>query len=693
MNQGTSLCLPYHYTHSNGIESTTLYRIADYVDGKYIPVNANELSDNSESFSPKFIQYNPADSFNLYEPVLRTWKIKSQGEKTGTLSDPEDNLGVHELLINSNNFSKENYATVDKLKSGIAIPDHIVNDFLLVVEQLADSYRTILCSKRQFVKNGNLYSFDAKEGNMLHMIHSLPVYIINKRDVFDTRELRYIHDGNGYVYPPRTFYAYTKLPVQDGLLYLYTFEDYLPYYLRDYIKKNNKQYDFKKNDIKSIVAAVKDALDNQKSAADFYKESGFTPEEVETKLLENKDNIIAYLEKEAFLSDTVTKILVSDEKLRENYISAAKELWMKDSDAEREAKQAQIDALNKDIASLDKKKTKYQSDIATLQAEIGTLRSQEEQVVSNIESLVNDFDSRISEQVTNSVVYKKLFNSSEESRNVSGLFVDNDRLSEGTAAISITNPDQLAMVLEHNLISIGMNAAFANIIGNLHAHFTPVYNSIVISGLYARNYADAFAFSYEGHKAARITIAALPINYNEIKNSIDKTESKVIVIENLLDACNETGFYSLCKDYKDKIFVFSFEDTETISLLNKNIWTYALLINADLVFDKLIDNPSYRSTRVDGTFTTIESADSESTEVNEVLLKLGLPVSARTRISRIIANALVNCSDENVKHFIETNICFMSYAYRNDTDDSILADIVRNIPEDYLNKYNFNQII
>ena len=202
----------------------------------------------------------------------------------------------------------------------------------------------------------------------------------------------------------------------------------------DYIKKNNKQYDFKKNDIKSIVAAVKDALDNQKSAADFYKESGFTPEEVETKLLENKDNIIAYLEKEAFLSDTVTKILVSDEKLRENYISAAKELWMKDSDAEREAKQAQIDALNKDIASLDKKKTKYQSDIATLQAEIGTLRSQEEQVVSNIESLVNDFDSRISEQVTNSVVYKKLFNSSEESRNVSGLFVDNDRLSEGTAA-------------------------------------------------------------------------------------------------------------------------------------------------------------------------------------------------------------------------------------------------------------------
>ena len=130
----------------------------------------------------------------------------------------------------------------------------------------------------------------------------------------------------------------------------------------------------------------------------------------------------------------------------------------------------------------------------------------------------------------------------------------------------VSDVSKACKALEANLRIVGMDAQQRMVLSNIFVASNTVYRSLIVSGEYARVIADAFAYSIDGNSATRITITNTTVNYKEVYNAVKRAPGKVILVENVLDTCNELIYVSLNKDFQNKLFVFNIENEETLSM-------------------------------------------------------------------------------------------------------------------------------
>ncbi|GMQ59608.1 hypothetical protein AN1V17_40050 [Vallitalea sediminicola] len=105
--------------------------------------------------------------------------------------------------------------------------------------------------------------------------------------------------------------------------------------------------------------------------------------------------------------------------------------------------------------------------------------------------------------------------------------------------------------------------------------------SILLVGNNSRDITNALSNVYCSADAAVLTV---PQGFNDVKRIeeiIESTQSKVILIEQLLDNSFENIYYPLLKRSNSKMLVFSLESLEMIKLLPSGILGYLTLLNID----------------------------------------------------------------------------------------------------------------
>lgn len=699
MDMGISLCIPYRYQKPNGTVRLNIYRIADYEDGHYYPADPSLMSEVTEYYSPKFIRYRPGEQFMYYSPIIRRWNTipkNDEYDKSTTESYAHHAVKFYEIVINPDYMGPDNDYTISCLREGITLPAGVSDTFLLAIDQDNQCYRTILCKKSFFKQIDNKYYIDGKLDDLLHAHHSLEVYYIDKDDVFDTSGFNYFFTETGEKAEIRSFYSYDELPEQDGELYLYRFDEYLPIYITKYLKAHAKDLELTKSTIQVATAAIKEALSNKRELEEFYAMAGYQPEHYEKMLPKYETTIIQHIDGTGFLNDLVTKVLVNSESLRSKYMDTAKKIWLANADADRTAAEARLAQLNTECQRVEARMSESEQRKTELEDQFKTLQTQYTDISAAMSTSLMDFDRRVGEHIIHSKILNHIMSVDGSKKNTADSATSTIIVSHAheVAAQNAYRPSDVSKamkMLERNLQAVGIESSYSAVLSNTFLALQPHYHSIIVSGMFARSIADAFSFSIDGHRAPRITVTTPNANYSEIINAIEAASGQVILIENLLDTCNEIIYSTLCKDFHDKILIFSVEDDSNICVLSKHIWTYGLFLNTDLFAMKYRSGQSFKPAvlpeglvRMETTYTTDGYSDLMLT-----LSKFGLPVNAQKSFARTIAFLTDSCENVHPDKYIDAILGKFCQLYGGEMDSDVLDEIVENLPDSIKEMYHF----
>ncbi len=145
----------------------------------------------------------------------------------------------------------------------------------------------------------------------------------------------------------------------------------------------------------------------------------------------------------------------------------------------------------------------------------------------------------------------------------------------------ITEVDNFIEDLSYNFEVSGIQRDYsADLAEYIFSTFSNKMNPFLIG--YNTNYiAHAFSYLVCGEKAEIINLNPGFSNSSHLIDIINKSNSKVILIENILNSVSENVYLSLLKMNLNKFIFFSLESSETISLLPEFLKNYFLFINID----------------------------------------------------------------------------------------------------------------
>ena len=615
MLNGCSLCLTYLYNNfRTGKTQKRLYRVADYDRGYYIPVITQGYSDEYVEVVPRFIKY-PQE----YEPaycsaVLRFWEVLQFGEdnRTYTTKSAANNQREFFEVV----FGLEKYANDDsrilqnKFKEGIKLPRGISDNFLLVTSMDEEEYIVLSCRKNMFTFDDGVYKIKTNLADPIHSVHSLKEVCISRDSVFNTAPFYFI-DENGNEAECRYFYNRDHLPKADGCFYLHELEEYVPYFINKYLRKKSRTV-FSKSDIKKITEEIQYVFLEEKEFS-FFVDSGWSIEDVNDKIPHLIEIISKYFKETGTLENLIEQQIINDPQIKEIYFSKACKLWKESTEPEKMALEQEIDELTliknnlkSDIEVMIDERNSLSSELKVLRENKENFSEKIDSIRNTVEETMSHLDEKMSDYLTG-YLFIKHFTKCVLPSNAAVTQVVNDNAfrikvrdsdNECTPVI-INDKNRMKRLFQKNLGQVGIKSDYSASIGALLCGNNRPFHSVIISGMYARGFADAVSYTMYGVEATIVTLLQNQFNYSELYNLINEVHHNVILIENMLDACNETISATLCKDFPNRIFVFSYENEEIFTLLSKGIWNYSLLINTDVACNDPITSAKFYPAKVD----------------------------------------------------------------------------------------------
>lgn len=683
MRQGISLCIAYNFQVSGGASTKSLYRIADYENGCFYQVNPLELSDFTDAFNPKYLRYRPGEELPYYKPVIYEWQaVGKYGDfnKSTTESFPNDNIKVFEIIIDSELIGGDTDKVISLLRQGISFPEGIADNILIAFDQDEEFYHTVYCNKSFFKYVDDKYYIEGKIEDMLHVRHSLNVYCVRKDDVINTSNFGYFYTLEGAQAVTRYFYMYDELPMPEWKLYLYRFEEYLPVYLTRYFRNHAKESGLTKSNIQMAMNIVREALSNDLEMKEFFSVSGYELSDFEERLPRYEDTIIKFLDGSGFLDNVITKILMENDEIKNSLFLAAKKEWLEKADKEREQAEILLNEYEEKKNVAAKKTEELETLYLQLDEKYKQLSNQYSNTVVAMNTTVIEFEKHIGEYLTDSVVYKML-NQSRTSEIVvekdTGVMLTFPDCKKDAKKYVVSDVSKACKALEANLRIAGMSAQYSMVLSNVFIASNTLYRSVIVPGEYDRAIADAFAYSIDGNAAPRITITNTTVNYKDVYNAVKKATGKVILVENILDTCNELVYVALNKDFRDKLFFFNIENEETLSILSKSIWNYGLLINTDTsILNGAVNQPFKAIVMGEAlVLREVETDISNYQNIMQILEKFELPVVARRNFVRTMAYFIENRKLINPEEYIDSVIAKYCEIYKKSIEIEVLEEI------------------
>ena len=705
MSKNISLCITYIYHDYQNNPKPSVYRIADYIDGEYFPVDSKRYSEDGETFSPRYLRTRPGDETDYYVPVLREWKAVPKYDEPGkmtTESFPYIHGEVYEVIYNRENIESDPVVLQKRIKDGIRLPDGIGSTFLLVLDEDEQSFTVAKCRKSMVKRFGELFYFDTNITDMLHSNHYLDTYIIEKSDVFNTSDFSGFYKEDRTSAETRYFYRFDCLPEVDGRFYLHELSDYIPFFVSRFLKKEGKKYELSKNQIQKVTAAVEEAVTSKEAIDSFFAVTGFNLDEVIEQLpryyREISTSLYGYDDVDAVLSG----MLVNDENIREQFIEIARDMWFKDADEKREevdkqlaevqkrleACQVQLDTKIRSVQDAEAKRSKLDNEILSLQR-------QKELIEAAAIDSVKSIDSTLGAKLVDYAFLKHMGigTTRPEKEHIAQLSKNAEHrypALECPNGVKRTNETSKAIaVLKANLKKAGMKSYYAEGLAAIIHAVNYRARSFVVSGMYARTLADAICNSTEGRDATRITITGAQSDYSYIREIIEGSPVRVILVENLLDYCDEATFSMLGKDFGDYILVYSVDNEDSLAVMSKGIWQMATYINADDAMESFNRTADFMpavvenlSGKIDVNYRLDGYAD-----LNKVLRSLGLSVFARANLIGLMRFFDDNYKVFNPVRFMDSTIAKFCSIYTSSVPDEVFSDIVDSLPDDLADIY------
>lgn len=702
MGKKVSLCITYVYHDAKG-HRPSVYRIADYYDGEFIPVDPQSFTDDKYNFSPKYLRTKPGDDAPLYTPILKEWQAipkYDDPERMNTESYPYAYGKVYEVVFNRTIMDSDPVALQRKLRAGFHLPDGISDTFLLILDQDETTYTVALCRRTMLKQLGDLFVIDDNISDMLHATHCLDTFVIEKEDVFDTTRFSGFYCEDRTPASIRLFYRYDSLPESDGYFYLHEMSEYIPFFITRFIKKEGKKYDFTKAQLQKLAEAIDEAAASDEAIEAFFAVTGYSLKEIKQQLPVFRDTIMTALLGYDEVDKVIAGFFEANEDVQDRFISIAREIWLqraddtrKDAEEELAFLQGEIQSANKQLDSLVSQHEQTELRKNGLLRDIELLQQQKADIERATAEAINNLDSTIASRIADCAIISHLrpsaaANQAPEHTTSSVLFAyptpNEDGKCKRTALLAQANS-----ALQANLKKAGMDPYYAGIVAALIHNAKLRTNAFIVSSLYARNFANAISNSIEGQDATILTIADINQHYSSIKTVIDGAPGKVVLIENLLDYCNEVLFATLCRDFKKHILVFAVDNESGLSILSKSIWNYAWLVNADVAFTNMIEEANFTKVIVDELDSRICANYSIAgyQELNTSLLKIGLPLIARANIVGAVRFFHEHLTIINTDALVDTLLAKLCSIYYPTLPEEQASSIIETLPEDIANLY------
>ena len=283
------------------------------------------------------------------------------------------------------------------------------------------------------------------------------------------------------------------------------------------------------------------------------------------ELVRNKNQKILKLEN--LLNDKSKKLEESIEKKWKEENQEKELTFLKRIEELKEAERTinqKVDILKKEKNVLDLELSKYsfkknemESDILFLENKSGLFLEKFNKLFSNKTSENQSFSD-------NYFIYPNEINNSIE-----------NELEE------ITDVDDFIEDLSHNFEVSGIKRDYsADLAEYIFSTFSNKMSPFLI-GYNTNSIAHAFSYLVCGEKAEIINLNPGFSNSSHLIDIVSKSNSKVILIENILNSVSENVYLSLLKMNLNKFIFFSLESSENISLLPEFLKNYFLFINID----------------------------------------------------------------------------------------------------------------
>ena len=745
MKNGTALCIPYFYYTSPQTTRKSYYRIADLEEGKYIPVKTAEFSDDPDNFSPRFIRVLQADESPAYVPCLNSWTlVHTTYDRWSTESTPSYDFPFYELVLPEELTGGSERDKMQALRTGITLPEGASEHLLLALYVEEDSYYTVYCRKSYFKELNGKYYLHSDLNNMRLVRHSLNVFDIPAEDVFDTTSYPYLYKEDGSRAPIRRFYAYTELPEQDGRFDLYTLDEYVPFFLARYIR-GSAQSGFTKSQVRDICKIAQQAFEDKEAVASFFSFTGYSEDEVCRRLGESAKTIVAYLQEHDQMDSVIEGILRDSDSLTEAYTLAGKNLWLREQDQDREAAEANLDALQRKVREQDlilevqdRQIGECNAKLVNLENEISKAKALEEHWKTHLEAVKEEYAR--AEELEREAYEKRYLALQQEEEEAKAAFAQvteglktnlMDYIAKGvayqgllgpaTASASANTPStapttaaptlaaatpatftfeqgernhaaawyecdnysKATKALKHNLMASGMGNHPATVLPYILLECNRLCHSLIIPGYAARNIAEAISMAMDATRPAKASCLDHDIDYPALCDALREYDGKVVLVENLLDLCNDVLLASLNKDFPEKLFIFSVESDDVLAMLPKGIWNYCIYVDMDVEKGEYKPEAMKASQCAEFLKDTVPTIGSIPEEACEALEKLGISKYARMRMTRIFDPAPTeNIAAEGLLWAFIDKLCSIYSA-------SMDADVLQEIRDAYTDEIDY----
>ncbi len=562
------------------------WRLADYDE-------ENNCFCDTDNEKPKFIfpSYRK-EKVKVNRIVGKTWKTWSEENKTKySITDDINDIRVYQI-IDPEEFHPY-YGKIDKIKevlySGINL-ERIFSENMLIVINKEGVMNTALVLKKNYLKSKNEKYFFSKESmDVKNDIHSLAIVKFKNE---------YILYCSHYDNTPIKIYKYADLPLAKDKLWIRPYEAYAVPFLKKYAKEKKNTYNLSNDEIKIFKNIIDDSLFSINNIDDFFnsevKLMDYPRNEADYKRLKKRitEEFLHFQDNETLLID----LMKNSQEIMKKCELMGKKQWIKEKNKEFQEKTKELGDRKKELEKAVAERNECNQELIQLSKqnenfvqknlELGKINQQlKKEVHLEIEDYQKDFTKIIRDQtifkVWSDIDYDESQKKSVKNTEVNcSLYVMKSEMNQ--ESIKFENLDDWYSTVEDNFYEnyiSDKSFSYEEYCQSICADFLSGIH-VIISGKFAGDVADMLSVCTDATEAAKIIV---PSDYTDVSNIVDTINGisqHIVVIEGILDSLNENIYFSIVRYCKDKWFIFSYNNEESLALLSKTVWDVSMYIDS-----------------------------------------------------------------------------------------------------------------
>jgi hypothetical protein len=570
-----SLCLTTQNINVNN--KTILFRLADKLGDELQEPNycEHELSDAYEESGYPYPYTAPKNhiisELKIWEwdPLVREWAKKTS-------------IPFYELINTFDIALLAEEAIVRLLKKGHAIPNYLGQKALLVIGEDEDIYRVIEIDSG-IVKNTNGI---VKLNGTVTKING---YILSKRDFLSTKKVR-ILSSDGEQLPQRIIYKYLSMQEPDFILDTLSFNEKMEMFINKQIKTRN----FSKAQQKEIKNLFVEILSDYDKINEFFDENGFNRDGLLGKI-----NNVCYSINDVLsdnnLWDKFSKVIIENlPELTDKFTQLVEKRFLENNKNRLEVADLEILGKEKTKSDLTKHCKEYETNLALLERKKITL----EQNVKEIENTYNSLKLALMNRVTEIKQDMAGFISEMALFELLGFTANQDVVNKKNYNIVLANiiEDEVDVLydinefidtLALNLQIAGIEAESRLIVSKFITGSIKQKNGLLLVGKFTRNIADAISATLCGMGADIISVTSPNADLSEITEQINICNSKVVLIENIVNL-NEIVTLQLLRLDFNKLIIFANDISETVNFIPNSLLSRINLLCLDFICERIL---------------------------------------------------------------------------------------------------------